>query len=94
VRVGLKKGKGKTIPVTGRGGPQGCETSRLPHFLENINLLRLMFPFVDSTIIPDLMSNFHEIWCEGYAVEGNLTSVLSSFLLSVIATRQLCQLQR
>jgi hypothetical protein len=29
------KGKGKSIPVTGRGGPQGCETSRLPHFLDN-----------------------------------------------------------
>jgi hypothetical protein len=27
------KKKGKTIPVTGREGPQGCETSRLPHFL-------------------------------------------------------------
>jgi hypothetical protein len=27
--------KGKTIPVTGRGGPQGCETSRLLHFLDN-----------------------------------------------------------
>jgi hypothetical protein len=27
--------KGKAIPVTGRGGPQGCETSRLPHFLDN-----------------------------------------------------------
>jgi hypothetical protein len=23
------------IPATGRGGPQGCETSRLPHFLDN-----------------------------------------------------------
>jgi hypothetical protein len=22
-------------PVTGRGGPYGCETSRLPHFLES-----------------------------------------------------------
>jgi hypothetical protein len=28
--------KGKVIPVTGRGGPQGCETSRLPHFLDNL----------------------------------------------------------
>jgi hypothetical protein len=28
-------GKGKAIPVTGRGGPYGCETSRLPHFLDN-----------------------------------------------------------
>jgi hypothetical protein len=27
--------KGKAIPVTGRGGPQGCETSRLPRFLDN-----------------------------------------------------------
>jgi hypothetical protein len=27
--------KGEAIPVTDRGGPQGCETSRLPHFLDN-----------------------------------------------------------
>jgi hypothetical protein len=26
-------GKGKAIPVTGRGGPKDCETSRLSHFL-------------------------------------------------------------
>jgi hypothetical protein len=26
------RGKAKAIPLTGRGGPQGCETSRLPHF--------------------------------------------------------------
>jgi hypothetical protein len=32
--VGYDK-KGKAISVTGRGGPQGCETSRLPHFLDN-----------------------------------------------------------
>jgi hypothetical protein len=25
----------RAIPVTGRGGPQGCETSRLPRFLDN-----------------------------------------------------------
>jgi hypothetical protein len=29
------KGKGKSIPVTGRGGPQGCERSRLPYFLDS-----------------------------------------------------------
>jgi hypothetical protein len=27
--------KSETIPVTGRGGPQNCETSRLPHFPDN-----------------------------------------------------------
>jgi hypothetical protein len=29
------KSKGEGIPVTGRGGPQVCETSRLPRFLDN-----------------------------------------------------------
>jgi hypothetical protein len=29
------KVKGKVIPVTGRGGPYACVTSRLPHFLDN-----------------------------------------------------------
>jgi hypothetical protein len=28
-------GKSKAIPVTGHGGPQGCEKSRFPHFLDN-----------------------------------------------------------
>jgi hypothetical protein len=27
--------RGKAIPVTGCGGPQGCETPRFPHFLDN-----------------------------------------------------------
>jgi hypothetical protein len=27
--------KGKAIPVADRGGPQGCETSRLSHFLDS-----------------------------------------------------------
>jgi hypothetical protein len=27
--------KSKGIPVIGRGGPQGCETLRFPHFLDN-----------------------------------------------------------
>jgi hypothetical protein len=34
-RAATLLGKGKGIPVTGREGPQGCETSRLPHFLGN-----------------------------------------------------------
>jgi hypothetical protein len=31
----LVEKKGKTIPVTGHGGPQGCETLRVPHYLDN-----------------------------------------------------------
>jgi hypothetical protein len=27
--------RGKAIPVTGRGGPKGCETLRIPHFLDS-----------------------------------------------------------
>jgi hypothetical protein len=33
--VSVAKVKGKAIPVTGCEGPEGCETSRLPHFLDN-----------------------------------------------------------
>jgi hypothetical protein len=29
-------GKGKAIPVTGRGGPQGCETPTLPIFCRQL----------------------------------------------------------
>jgi hypothetical protein len=29
----VKKVKGKSIPVTGRGG---CQTSRFPHFIDNL----------------------------------------------------------
>jgi hypothetical protein len=31
----MKIKTGKATPVTGRGGPYGCETSRLPHFLDS-----------------------------------------------------------
>jgi hypothetical protein len=30
----IKKKKGKAILITGAGGPEACETSRLPYFLE------------------------------------------------------------
>jgi hypothetical protein len=31
--IKVNKVKGKAIPVIGREGREGCETSRLPHFL-------------------------------------------------------------
>jgi hypothetical protein len=31
----LHKGKGKTLPVTGRGGPYGSEASKISHFVQN-----------------------------------------------------------
>jgi hypothetical protein len=30
----MEVSKDKAIPVTERGGPYGCETSRIPHFLD------------------------------------------------------------
>jgi hypothetical protein len=30
--LSMQSSKGKVIPVTGHGGPQGCETSRLHIF--------------------------------------------------------------
>jgi hypothetical protein len=30
--------KSEAIPVTSRGGPQGCETSRLPHCLDSLQM--------------------------------------------------------
>jgi hypothetical protein len=35
VNTSVRNSKGKAIPVTGLGGPFSCETSRLPHFLDN-----------------------------------------------------------
>jgi hypothetical protein len=31
----MKLNKGKATPVIDRGGPYGCETLRLPHFVDN-----------------------------------------------------------
>jgi hypothetical protein len=35
LKLEVKKGKGKAIFLTGRRGPYDCETSTLPHFLDN-----------------------------------------------------------
>jgi hypothetical protein len=46
--------KGKATPVKGRQGPYGCETSRLPHYLDNqltdggktVSLMRRPYAFL------------------------------------------------
>jgi hypothetical protein len=47
----------KAIPVTGHEGLYGCETSRLPHFLESwltssdeVSLMHLRLPFTPTKI--------------------------------------------
>jgi hypothetical protein len=35
MKQGNWEGKGKVVPVTGCGGPQDCETLRLPRFLDS-----------------------------------------------------------
>jgi hypothetical protein len=35
MRIWSKSKESKAIPVTGRGGLQGCESSRLSHCLDN-----------------------------------------------------------
>jgi hypothetical protein len=35
IQILTSTGSSVLIPITGRGGPYGCETSRLPHFLHN-----------------------------------------------------------
>jgi hypothetical protein len=50
--------KGKAIPVTGCGGPQGCEMSRLSHFLgsgltdDSENVILMLWPSFTPTKIP------------------------------------------
>jgi hypothetical protein len=42
--------KRQTFPVTGRGGPWHCETSRLPHFLDNRLIEGVLFLICFKTI--------------------------------------------
>jgi hypothetical protein len=34
LKIRMNKEKGKDIPVTGRGGPYGCDRLKLPHYLD------------------------------------------------------------
>jgi hypothetical protein len=53
--------QGKAIPKTGRRGPYGCETARLPHFVDN----RLTYggEFVSLTRQPAAFYPQKDSWC-------------------------------
>jgi hypothetical protein len=71
--------EGKAIPVTGRGGPYGCETSRSPYFLDNrltdggevVSLMRR------TSFTPQEDSRYSFLleaeWPQGRSVAGNIT---------------------
>jgi hypothetical protein len=59
------KRKVKTIPVRGRGGPCGCETSRLPHFLVlNYSVSGSCGPTVSVLPFPREPSDVQMIECD------------------------------
>jgi hypothetical protein len=64
--VNIKNGEdydssSNSIPVLGRGGPYGCETSRLPHFLENH--FRDVNELVGLTCRPAALCSQEDPWC-------------------------------
>jgi hypothetical protein len=89
------KDKGKAIPVTGHEGPQGCETSRLPHFLnyrltdggEVVSLTRRP-PFTRKKI-----PGTHFCWSlsrpQGHSAAGRIMSIENSNHLIGNRTRDL-----
>jgi hypothetical protein len=46
------KEKGKAIPVTGRGGPKVCGTSRIPHFLDNRSQMAVRSALRTGRLLP------------------------------------------
>jgi hypothetical protein len=87
--------KGKAIPVTGRGDPQGCETSRLPHFLDNrltdggevFSLTRR--PPLTPTKIPGTYFCQRPSRPHGHSAAGRISSIEKSSDLIVNRTRDL-----
>jgi hypothetical protein len=79
----LKKVKNKGIPVTGHGGPWGCEMLMFPHFLDNrlIDGVKIVSPTHRPPFTP---KNFPRIllvlisvrgWSHGHSVAGRIRSI-------------------
>jgi hypothetical protein len=90
-----KDGKGKAIPVTGRGGPYGCESSRLPHFLDNRHtdggefvILTLQPPFTPRKI-PGTHLCYRLSRPHGHSAAGRIRSIEKSNYLIQNPTRDL-----
>jgi hypothetical protein len=73
--------KGKSIPATGRMGPQVCETSRLPHFLDTRLtdggevILTRQPPF---TLPEDSWYSYKFSWPEGHSAAGRIRAIEKS----------------
>jgi hypothetical protein len=73
--------EGKAIPVTGRGGPEGCEMSRLPHFLDirltdGGEVVSLMHqPSSTLRKIPGTHFCYRLRWPQGHSVAGRIRSI-------------------
>jgi hypothetical protein len=87
--------KSKAILVTGREGPQGCETSRLPHFLENrpidgaevVGLTRR--PSFTPRKIPGIQFCYRLSLLQGHSAAGRIRSTEKSHNLIGNRTRDL-----
>jgi hypothetical protein len=83
--IGIRIIKNKDIPVTGRGGPEGSETSRLPHFLDSrltesgevVSLTRRP-PFApqEDSWYPFLLRGWVKL--QGHSVAGRIRSIEKS----------------
>jgi hypothetical protein len=81
------KQTGKAVPATGRGGAQGCETSRLPHFLDN----RLIDGDEVVSLTRRLASLYpqEDFWYSFLLETGRIRSTEKSSDLTGIRTRDL-----
>jgi hypothetical protein len=87
--------KDKAVPVTDRGAPRGCETSRLPHFLDNrlIDGAEVASPTSRSFFIPQEDSWYSFLLeaesTSGHSVVGRIKSIEESNYLIGNRTRDL-----
>jgi hypothetical protein len=78
-------GKGKIIiPATGHGGPLGCKTSRLKHFLDNL--------FTDGSEAVNLAWQLAALYPQEYSWYSFLLEAQSR-LRSIVWLERSCQLK-